>query len=72
MESSREISDCGPNGSNFVPQKENFYNKFLPYADKLGEESYRLFSDIKTNLVKAVMAKELRPGVRVWTSNLNK
>lgn len=56
----------------FRPQKENVYNKLLPYADKLDEESNRLFIDIKTNLVKSVLAREIRPGCALWTSRLNK
>lgn len=56
----------------FIPQKENAYNKLLPYADKLDEESTTLFHDIKTNLVKAVLAREMRPGCALWTSRLNK
>ncbi|XP_025835713.1 proteasome activator complex subunit 4B-like [Agrilus planipennis] len=58
--------------SGFLPQKENVYNKLLPYADKLDEESARLFLDIKTNLVKSVLAKETRPGCALWTSRLIK
>lgn len=56
----------------FIPQKEKYYNKLLPYADKLDEESIKLFSDIKTNLVKSVIAREMRPGCALWTSRLNK
>lgn len=56
----------------FTPQKENVYNKLLPYADKLDEESSKLFYDIKTNLVKSVLAREMRPGCALWTSRLNK
>ncbi|KRT82951.1 hypothetical protein AMK59_4226 [Oryctes borbonicus] len=56
----------------FIPQKENVYNKLLPYADKLDEESTKLFLDIKTNLIKSVLAREMRPGCALWTSRLNK
>lgn len=56
----------------FIPQKENVYNKLLPYGDQLDEESTKLFTDIKTNLVKAVLAREMRPGCALWTSRLNK
>lgn len=56
----------------FKPQKENVYNKLLPYADKLDEESTKLFMDIKTNLIKSVLAREMRPGCALWTSRLNK
>ncbi|KAK9752669.1 Proteasome-substrate-size regulator, mid region [Popillia japonica] len=56
----------------FIPQKENVYNKLLPYADKLDQESTKLFLDIKTNLIKSVLAREMRPGCALWTSRLNK
>lgn len=56
----------------FKPQKESVYNKLLPYADKLDEESTKLFMDIKTNLIKSVLAREMRPGCALWTSRLNK
>lgn len=58
--------------SKLKPQKENVYNKFLPYADELEEESAKLFNDIKTNLVKSVLAREMRPGCALWTSRLIK
>lgn len=56
----------------FIPQNENVYNKLLPYADELDEESNKLLLDIKTNLIKSVLAREMRPGCALWTSRLNK
>lgn len=56
----------------YKPQKENVYNKLLPYGDELEEESDKLFADIKSNLVKSVLAREMRPGCALWTSRLNK
>lgn len=56
----------------FKPQKEIIYNKFLPYADKLDEESVKLFTDIKSNLFKSVLLREIRPGCVLWISRLNK
>lgn len=56
----------------FIPQKENVYNKLLPYAKELDEESSKLFCDIKENLAKSVLAREMRPGCALWTSRLNK
>ncbi|XP_070577632.1 proteasome activator complex subunit 4-like isoform X2 [Ptychodera flava] len=55
----------------FVPQKEIPYNKLLPYADKIDEESTRLLADIKANLGRAIQLRELRPGVIHWTSRLS-
>lgn len=54
------------------PQKENHYNRLLPYADEIDDESEKLFVDIKTNLIKSVLAQEMRPGCALWTSRLNK
>lgn len=56
----------------FKPQKENVYNKLLPYANELDDESSKLFHDIKTNLIKSILAREMRPGCALWTSRLNK
>ncbi|XP_022913061.1 proteasome activator complex subunit 4A-like [Onthophagus taurus] len=56
----------------FIPQKENVYNKLLPYADKLDDESTKLFQQIKTNLIKSILAREMRPGCALWTSRLNR
>lgn len=56
----------------FKPQKEIIYNRFLPYADKLDDESLKLYTDIKTNLVKSVLLREMRPGCVLWVSRLNK
>ncbi|XP_072396223.1 proteasome activator complex subunit 4-like [Diabrotica undecimpunctata] len=53
-------------------QKENVYNKLLPYADELEVESAQLFQDIKTNLIKSVLAREMRPSCALWTSRLMK
>lgn len=53
-------------------QKENVYNRLLPYGDELEEESAELFENIKSNLIKSVLAREMRPGCALWTSRLNK
>lgn len=54
----------------FKPQKEIIYNRLLPYWDELDDESQVLLSDIKENLAKAILNREMRPGVCVWTSRL--
>lgn len=56
----------------FRPQNENPLNALLPYASELDEESKRLFDEIKTNLGKAILLRELKPGACVWTSRLLK
>lgn len=56
----------------FKPQREIIYNKLLPYADQLDRESLQLYTDIKTNLTRSILLREIRPGCVLWTSRLNK
>ncbi|XP_046402715.1 proteasome activator complex subunit 4A-like [Ischnura elegans] len=56
----------------FKPQKELIYNKLLPYADKLDEESNCMFAEIKANLGKCVMQREIQPGCGIWCTQLAK
>nr|CAH7732828.1 unnamed protein product [Callosobruchus chinensis] len=58
--------------SKMKAQKENKYNLLLPYADDIEEEAAKLFLDIKTNLIKSVLGREMRPGCVLWTSRLTK
>lgn len=55
----------------FVPQKEIVYNKLLPYAAKLDQESNELLASIKANLSRAIQLRELWPGVLFWTRKLS-
>lgn len=55
----------------FLPQKESIYNKFLPYADKLNEESQKYLAEIKTNLGKSILSQELRD-ISSWANHLAK
>ncbi|KAA8583909.1 hypothetical protein FQN60_015117 [Etheostoma spectabile] len=45
----------------FVPQKDIVYNKLLPYAHRLDEESNDILSKIKGNLCRAVQLREIWP-----------
>lgn len=56
----------------FRPQKELFCNKFLPYADRLDDESQAMLENIKNNLGKAVAMREITPGVSIYVSRLMK
>lgn len=56
----------------FKPQKEIWTNHVLPYADELDEESTRFLEQVKTNLAKAVMLREMKPACGVWSSRLMK
>lgn len=55
----------------FVPQKDIVYNKLLPYADRLDDESNEILSKIKGNLSRAVLLREIWPGVLFWTRKLS-
>ncbi|XP_034049345.1 proteasome activator complex subunit 4B-like [Thalassophryne amazonica] len=54
----------------FVPQKEIVYNNLLPYAERLQREATMLLEEIKANLSRAVLLRELWPGVAFWTRRL--
>ena len=56
----------------FYPQKEVVYNRLLPYSADIDAESTAWFRDIKANLGRALAVRELRPGLVVWISRLNK
>uniref|UniRef100_A0A668AU47 Proteasome activator complex subunit 4B n=1 Tax=Myripristis murdjan TaxID=586833 RepID=A0A668AU47_9TELE len=54
----------------FIPQKEIVYNGLLPYADRLDKEATELLAEIKANLCRAVLVRELWPGVSFWSRKL--
>lgn len=54
----------------FVPQKEIYCNKYLPYADQLDDESQKMLTELKEGLAKAVATREMTPGVGIATSRL--
>lgn len=54
----------------FVPQKEIYCNKYLPYADQLDDESQKMLTEMKEGLAKAVALREMTPGVGMATSRL--
>lgn len=56
----------------FLPQKELPYNRLLPYADVLDEESTQMLAEIKGNIARAIMMRELRPGHAIWISRLGR
>ena len=67
------LKSSGVNMSvNCAHQKPLIYNKFLPYAAKLDEESKYLFEDIKHYLSVTVQKSELWPGAVYWTNRLNR
>lgn len=54
----------------FLPQKEIYCNKYLPYADQLDDESQQMLTELKEGLAKAVALREMTPGVGMATSRL--
>uniref|UniRef100_A0A3Q0QYT3 Uncharacterized protein n=1 Tax=Amphilophus citrinellus TaxID=61819 RepID=A0A3Q0QYT3_AMPCI len=54
----------------FIPQKEIVYNGLLPYSDRLDREATELLAEIKANLCRAVLLRELWPGVAFWSRKL--
>ncbi|KAK4321981.1 hypothetical protein Pmani_007247 [Petrolisthes manimaculis] len=56
----------------FKPQKEVIYNKLLPYHQQLDKEILEQICDIKENLAKAVILRDIRPGCIHWVSKLSR
>lgn len=54
----------------FKPQKENFCNKYLPYADEIDEESQRLLAELKEALARSVALREMTPSIGFAVSRL--
>lgn len=61
--------NAGGNAS-FIPQKEIVYNQLLPYSSRLDQEATELLAEIKANLSRAVLVRELWPGVAFWCRKL--
>ncbi|KAL1417300.1 hypothetical protein MTO96_027026 [Rhipicephalus appendiculatus] len=58
----------GPDGG---LQKRLIYNRLLPYSDQIDDEAARLLAEIKTNLARSVMLREVKPVTASWTGHLN-
>lgn len=43
----------------FYPQKEIFCNKYLPYADKLDDESQQMLIQLKETMARAVAQRDM-------------
>lgn len=56
----------------FKPQKEIVFNKLLPYSESLDEESQEMLNDIKGNLGKCVLLKDIKPGCTIWVHRLTR
>ena len=56
----------------FKPQKEVPYNKILPYADKLDEESNAQLAEIKAQVARSVQLRDIKIGTSHWTGQLSR
>lgn len=56
----------------FKAQQEVVTNRLLPYADELDKESQMFLEQVKTNLAKAVVLREMKPACGAWSSRLMK
>jgi hypothetical protein len=51
-------------------QRDVVYNKLLPYSECLDHEALVALEEIKYNLGRSVVLKELRPGALHWSNRL--
>lgn len=54
----------------FYPQKEIFCNKYLPYADKLDDESQPMLTQLKESLARSIAHREMTPAISTSMSRL--
>jgi hypothetical protein len=54
----------------YRPQNEIFHNFYLPYPDKLDEESAQILDSVKQELGKALALREINPGTGIVISKL--
>lgn len=54
----------------FHPQKEIFCNKYLPYADKLDDESQLMLGQLKEFLARSVACREMTPAIGTAVARL--
>lgn len=56
----------------FTPQKQVVYNKLLPYKEHLDAEILEQICEIKENLSKAAILRDIRPGCVHWVAKLSR
>ncbi|GAB6022437.1 hypothetical protein CHUAL_006550 [Chamberlinius hualienensis] len=59
------------NGSNGY-QKFLIYSKYVPYASSIDKESDKFLAEIKANLGKVVLTRDLKPGCYFWVFQLER
>lgn len=57
-------------GLGYRVQKELWFNRHLPYSDRIDDESEKLLELIKTNMAKALVHKEMNPGMGICSAQL--
>uniref|UniRef100_A0A1B6EFE2 Proteasome activator complex subunit 4 C-terminal domain-containing protein n=1 Tax=Clastoptera arizonana TaxID=38151 RepID=A0A1B6EFE2_9HEMI len=72
MEFSNELGSNCERLFGFKPQKENVYSKFLPNPELFDNKSVGLLAEIKGNLGKAIILKDITNGASFWSSVLQK
>ncbi|XP_058477820.1 proteasome activator complex subunit 4B isoform X2 [Solea solea] len=64
------MTEGGDMAAGFIPQKEIVYNGMLPYSGRLDREATQLLAGIKSGLSRAVLLREMWPGVAFWCRKL--
>lgn len=54
----------------FAPQKEHFYNFYLPYREFIDQESKEMLDYIKQELGRSLAMREITPGLGIIISRL--
>lgn len=54
----------------FRPQAQILTNKYLPYADKIDNESNEMLKSIKNELARVVCERDMNPGIGYLASKI--
>lgn len=54
----------------YKPQQEQFHNFYLPYSEKLDDESSSVLDHIKQQLGKTLALREINPGAGIFVTKL--
>lgn len=54
----------------YKPQHEQFHNFYLPYSEKLDDESASVLDHIKQELGKTLALREINPGAGIFVTKL--
>lgn len=66
----KEIMGSSTENINIQFQRKPKYNKLLPYVNDLEAESQALLAEIKANLGRAIILREMQPGCVLWITRL--